>query len=111
MRVNLPHAERSRLGFRAGFCLFIGAVGVLAQDKVIRLRNETISTPALGGVEMVSLRNRMTLSCAKTPTAPMNRQKPALKPSRLRSAWGKFTRISYSKTAVSQDNNEGLPQG
>ena len=49
MRVNLPHAERSRLGFRAGFCLFIGAVGVLAQDKVIRLRNETISTPPKAG--------------------------------------------------------------
>src|SRR6266581_1297236 len=51
---------------------------------------------------MAWLRNRMTLSCAKTLTAPINRQMPALKTSRLRPAWGKFTRISYSKTAVSQ---------
>jgi len=51
MRVNLPHAELSRLGLRASLCLFIGTISVLAQDKVIRLRNETISTPPkVGGV-------------------------------------------------------------
>src|SRR2546426_6179537 len=45
MRVNLPHAGRSQLVFRAGICLLMGAVSVLAQDKVIRLRNQAISTP------------------------------------------------------------------
>src|SRR2546425_1281937 len=45
MRVNLPHAGRSQLVFRAGICLLMGAVSVFAQDKVIRLRNQAISTP------------------------------------------------------------------
>src|SRR5438477_2347941 len=45
MRVNLPHAGRSQLVFRAGICLLTVAVSVLAQDKVIRLRNQAISTP------------------------------------------------------------------
>src|SRR5437773_8753790 len=46
MRVNLPHAGRSQLVFKAGICLLMGgAVSVLAQDKVIRLRNQAISTP------------------------------------------------------------------
>ena len=45
MRVNLPHAGGSQLVFSAVTCLLFGTVGVLAQDKVIRLRNETISTP------------------------------------------------------------------
>src|SRR2546430_2342182 len=45
MRVNLPHAGGSQLVFSAVACLLFGTVGVLAQDKVIRLRNETISTP------------------------------------------------------------------
>ena len=49
MRVNLPHAELSRLGLRASLCLFIGTISVLAQDKVIRLRNETIPTPPKAG--------------------------------------------------------------
>src|SRR6266700_5702763 len=45
MRVNLPHSGGSQLVFRAAACLMIGAVSVLAQDKVIRLRNQAISTP------------------------------------------------------------------
>src|SRR6266487_2322284 len=45
MRVNLPHAGRSQFVFRAGICLLMGVVSVFAQDKVIRLRNETIATP------------------------------------------------------------------
>src|SRR5438045_5443329 len=45
MRVNLPHAGGSQLVFSAVACLLFGTVGVLAQDKVIRLRNETIATP------------------------------------------------------------------
>src|SRR5882672_4127110 len=45
MRVNLPHAGGSQFVFSAVACLLFGTVGVLAQDKVIRLRNETISTP------------------------------------------------------------------
>src|SRR2546426_2507413 len=45
MRVNLPHSGGSQLVFRAVACLMIGAVSVLAQDKVIRLRNQAISTP------------------------------------------------------------------
>src|SRR6266511_1379274 len=45
MRVNLPHAGRSQFVFRAGICLLMGAVSVFAQDKVIRLRNQSISTP------------------------------------------------------------------
>src|SRR6266568_6196164 len=45
MLVNLPHAGRSQLVFRAGICLLMGAVGVFAQEKVIRLRNQAISTP------------------------------------------------------------------
>src|SRR6266496_6027876 len=45
MRVNLCHAGRSQL-LRAAFgCLFICALGSQAQDKIIRLRNETIATP------------------------------------------------------------------
>src|SRR5438046_8786530 len=46
MRVNLPHAGRSQLVFKAGICLLMGgAVSVFAQDKVIRLRNQAISAP------------------------------------------------------------------
>src|SRR2546422_1320565 len=45
MRVNLPHSGGSQLVFRAAACLMIGAVSVLTQDKVIRLRNQAISTP------------------------------------------------------------------
>src|SRR5438477_10728398 len=45
MRVNLPHAGRSGLVGRALVCLFISVFVALAQDKVIRLRNETILTP------------------------------------------------------------------
>src|SRR2546421_1050551 len=45
MRVNLPHAGGSQLVFSAVACLLFGTVGVLAQDKVIRLPTETISTP------------------------------------------------------------------
>src|SRR5213594_2764035 len=45
MRVNLPHSGGGQLVFRAAACLMIGAVSVLAQDKVIRLRNQAISTP------------------------------------------------------------------
>src|SRR5437867_7161760 len=45
MRVNLPHSGGSQLVFRAAACLMIGAVSVLAQDKIIRLRNQAISTP------------------------------------------------------------------
>ena len=51
---------------------------------------------------MVSLRSRMTLSCARTLIAPINRQPVVPRTIRLRPAWGKFTRISYSKTAISQ---------
>src|SRR6266436_9594729 len=45
MRVNLPHAGRSLIVLRTTSCLLIGAICVHAQDKVIRLRNETIATP------------------------------------------------------------------
>ena len=45
MWVNLLHADRSQLVLKTTVCLLIGAIGVLAQDKVIRLRNETIATP------------------------------------------------------------------
>jgi hypothetical protein len=51
MRVNWPHACRNQLFFRAAACLLIGVVSVFAEDKVIRLRNQAISTspkPALG---------------------------------------------------------------
>src|SRR5437867_5466606 len=45
MRVNLCHAGGSQL-VRAVFgCLFFCAFGSQAQDKIIRLRNETIATP------------------------------------------------------------------
>src|SRR6058998_2429278 len=45
MRVNLCHAGGSQL-VRAVFgCLFLCAFGSQAQDKIIRLRNETIATP------------------------------------------------------------------
>src|SRR5438309_11825722 len=50
MRVILPRADRSQLICTAVVCLLIGADGVFAQDKVIRLRNETISTPPKTGV-------------------------------------------------------------
>src|ERR1044071_9443586 len=51
MRVNWPHACRIQLFFRAAVCLLISAVSVFAQDKVIRVRNQAISTspkPAVG---------------------------------------------------------------
>src|SRR5688572_5937820 len=44
MRVNWPLACRSQLFFRAVVCLLITAGTVFAQDKVIRLRNQAIST-------------------------------------------------------------------
>ena len=44
MRVNWPYAGGSQVVFRAVLCLLIGAVSVFAQDKVIRLRNQPIST-------------------------------------------------------------------
>ena len=44
MRVNWPSAVGSQLVFRAAVCLLMGAVSVFAQDKVIRLRNQPIST-------------------------------------------------------------------
>ena len=50
---------------------------------------------------MAWLRSRMVLSCSRAPTVPINRHK-ALKTNQCRPAWGKFTRISYSKTAISQ---------
>src|SRR5438128_1819414 len=45
MRVNSPRPGRSRLVFGAAFCLLMGASGAFGQDKVLRLRNETITTP------------------------------------------------------------------
>ena len=45
MRVNLPHPGRSQLVCGVFSCLFICALGSLAQDRIIRLRNETIATP------------------------------------------------------------------
>src|SRR6266568_8941225 len=45
MRVNLPRPGRSRLVFGAVFCLLMGASGAFGQDKVLRLRNQTITTP------------------------------------------------------------------
>src|SRR5437899_2811690 len=51
MRVNRSQVGRSQLVFGAAVCLFIGALSVFAQDKVIRLRNQAISTspkPAAG---------------------------------------------------------------
>src|SRR2546426_7128743 len=44
MRVNLHRPGRNRLIFGAIY-LLMGALDVFAQDKVIRLRNEAISTP------------------------------------------------------------------
>src|SRR6266699_4133946 len=45
MPVNWSYVGGSQLVFRAAVCLLIGAVSVCAQDKVIRLRNQAISTP------------------------------------------------------------------
>src|SRR5262245_3350255 len=45
MRVNWPNASRSQLFFRAVSCLLLSAVSVFGQDKIIRLRNQAISTP------------------------------------------------------------------
>src|SRR5262245_55921502 len=44
MRVNCPNTWRSQLFFRAASCLLLSAVSVFAQDKIIRLRNQAIST-------------------------------------------------------------------
>src|SRR5437899_3280113 len=52
MRVNLPHAGRSRLVWRALVWLLISVFDALAQDKVIRLRNETILTPPKASVAL-----------------------------------------------------------
>ena len=55
MRVNLPHADRLLLVFRATLCLVIGAFSAFAQDKSIRLRNQVIPTPPKTGVARQSL--------------------------------------------------------
>src|SRR2546426_7522721 len=51
MSVNLPRPGRNRLVLGA-VCLLMGALDAFAQDKVIRLRNETISTPPKAAVAL-----------------------------------------------------------
>src|SRR6266404_1184641 len=52
MPVNLPLASRSQLVVGALNCLIIGALGAQAQDKLIRLRNETIATAPKAAVAL-----------------------------------------------------------
>ena len=52
MRVNLPHPGRSQLVLGVIGSFLVGTLGALAQDKVIRLRNEIISTPPKAAVAL-----------------------------------------------------------
>src|ERR1051326_5961038 len=52
MRVNLGHLGGSKAIPAAVAVLLIGVLGALAQDKVIRMRNQPISTPPKSAVAL-----------------------------------------------------------